>query len=62
MRSIYKQFYYINCGRVKVDGIIFIFCCIIIDGKVLVIVIGFYCVFEEWDMKKGEVKNVRVNG
>ena len=34
MRSTYKQFYYINRGRVKADGTTSIFCRITIDGKV----------------------------
>lgn len=61
MRSTYKQFYYINRGRVKADGTTSIFCRITIDGKVSAIATGLYCAPEEWDTKKGEAKNARVN-
>ena len=49
MRSTYKQFYYINRGRVKADGTTSIFCRITIDGKVSAIATGLYCAPEEWD-------------
>ena len=62
MRSTYKQFYYINRGRVKADGTTSIFCRITIDGKVSALATGLYCAPEEWDTKKGEAKNARVNG
>ena len=62
MRSTYKQFYYINRGRVKADGTTSIFCRITIDGKVSAISTGLYCAPDEWDTKKGEAKNARVNG
>lgn len=62
MRSTYKQFYYINRVRVKADGTTSIFCRITIDGKVSAIATGLYCAPEEWDTKKGEAKNARVNG
>lgn len=62
MRSTYKQFYYINRGRVKADGTTSIFCRITIDGKVSVISTGLYCTPDAWDAKKGEAKNARVNG
>ena len=62
MRSTYKQFYYINRGRVKADGTTSIFCRITIDGKVSAIATGLYCAPEEWDTKKGETKNARLSG
>jgi hypothetical protein len=62
MRSTYKQFYYINRCRVKADGTTSIFCRITIDGKVSAIATGLYCAPEEWDTKKGEARNARVNG
>ena len=62
MRSTYKQFYYINHGRVKADGTTSIFCRITIDGKASVISTGLYCNPDAWDTKKGEAKNARVNG
>lgn len=62
MRSTYKQFYYINRGRIKADGTTSIFCRITIDGKASVISTGLYCTPDAWDTKKGEAKNARVNG
>ena len=62
MRSTYKQFYYINRGRVKADGTTSIFCRITIDGKASVISTGLYCAPDVWDTNKGEAKNARVNG
>ena len=62
MRSTYKQFYYINRGRIKADGTTSIFCRITIDGKASVISTGLYCAPDAWDTKKGEAKNARVNG
>ena len=47
MRSTYKQFYYINRGRVKADGTTSIFCRITIDGKVSAIATGLYCAPQE---------------
>lgn len=52
MRSTYKQFYYINRGRVKADGTTSIFCRITIDGKVSAIATGLYCAPEEWGHEK----------
>ena len=62
MRSTYKQFYYINRGRIKADGTTSIFCRITIGGKASVISTGLYCTPDAWDTKKGEAKNARVNG
>ena len=57
MRSTYKQFYYINRGRVKADGTTSIFCRITIDGKMSAIATGLYCAPEEKNKKvKGTSK------
>lgn len=37
-------------------------CRITIDGKAVVLSTGLYCLPEEWNSKKGEVKNNRLNG
>lgn len=37
-------------------------CRITIDGKAVVLSTGLYCQPEEWNSKKGEVKNNRLNG
>lgn len=62
MRSTYKQLYYINRSKVKSDGTTSIMCRITIDGKSVVLSTGLYCQPEEWNSKKGEVKNNRLNG
>ena len=62
MRSTYKQLYYINRGKVKSDGTTSIMCRITIDGKAVALSTGLYCEPEEWNSKKGEVKNNRLNG
>lgn len=62
MRSTYKQLYYINRGKVKADGTTSIMCRITIDGKAVALSTGLYCQPEEWNSKKGEVKNNRLNG
>ncbi len=62
MRSTYKQLYYINRSKVKSDGTTSIMCRITIDGKAVVSSTGLYCRPEEWNSKKGEVKNNRLNG
>ena len=61
MRSTYKQLYYINHSKVKSDGTTSIMCRITIDGKAVVLSTGLYCQPEEWNSKKGEVKNNRLN-
>lgn len=37
-------------------------CRITIDGKAVALSTGLYCQPEEWNSKKGEVKNNRLNG
>lgn len=37
-------------------------CRITIDGKAVVLSTGLYCQPEEWNSKKGEIKNNRLNG
>ena len=37
-------------------------CRITIDGKAVVLSTGLYCQPEEWNSKRGEVKNNRLNG
>ena len=62
MRSTYKQLYYINRSKVRTDGTIAIMCRVTIDGKAAVLGTGLYCTPNEWNSKKGEVKNGRTNG
>lgn len=62
MRSTYKQLYYINRSRIKADGTSAIQCRVTIDGKAITIATGIDCLPEDWNSKKGESKNSRING
>ena len=62
MRSTYKQLYYINRSKIKADGTTSIMCRVTIDGKATVLATGLYCTPNEWNSKKGETKNSRING
>ena len=62
MRSTFKQLYYINRSKVKTDGTTAIWCRITIDGKQAVLSTGIYCNPDDWNSKKGEVKDIRTNG
>ena len=61
MRSTFKTLFYINKNRVKEDGTTAIMCRISIDGKSSTIATGLYCGLKEWNTKKGEVRNSRIN-
>ena len=61
MRSTFKQLYYINRAKVKADGTTAVLCRITIDGKNSVITTGIYCKPEEFNTKKGEVKDNKDN-
>ena len=61
MRSTFKTLFYINKNRVKEDGTTAIMCRISIDGKSSTIATGLYCGLKEWNIKKGEVRNSRIN-
>ena len=62
MRSTFKQLYYINRAKVKADGTTALLCRITIDGKNSVITTGVYCKPEDFNAKKGEVKDGKANG
>lgn len=61
MRSTFRQLYYINRAKIKADGTTAVLCRITIDGKNSVITTGIYCKPEEFNTKKGEVKDNRDN-
>lgn len=62
MRSTFKQLFYINRAKVKADGTTAVLCRITIDGKNRVITTGVYCKPEDFNAKKGEVKDGKANG
>ena len=61
MRSTFSILYYINRGKIKVDGTTSILCRITIDGKSSVFSTGYYCNPDNWNAKSGEVKDARTN-
>ena len=58
MRSTFKILFYINKNKVRADGTTAILCRISIDGKPIVVTTGIYCQAENWDAKKGGIKNM----
>lgn len=60
-RSTFSLLFYINRGKVKLDGTTAILCRISIDGKQSALTTGMYCEPENWNAKKGEIKNEREN-
>lgn len=61
MRSTFKILFYINRNKVKVDGTTAVICRITIDGKTTALSTGIYCIANEWNAKKGEGKDERIN-
>ena len=62
MRSTFSILFYINRGKIKADGTTAVMCRITIDGKNSVITTGVYCKPEDFNAKKGEVKDGKANG
>ena len=61
MRSTFKLLFYINRAKVKADGTTAVMCRISIDGKQAVLTTGIYCRPENWNAKKGEIRDERSN-
>lgn len=61
MRSTFRILFYINKNKIKADGTTAILCRISIDGKRSVITTGIYCQIEDWNAKKGEIRNEKTN-
>lgn len=61
MRSTFKILMYINKNKVKTDGTTTILCRISIDSKNAVLSTGIYCNPDEFNTKKGEVKDIKTN-
>lgn len=56
MRSTFSILFYINKNKVKTDGTTAVLCRITIDGKQTVLSTGVYCIPDDWNAKKGELK------
>lgn len=61
MRSTFKILFYINRNKVKADGTTAVLCRVTIDGKQTVITTGIYCNPDEFNSKKGEIKDDKCN-
>lgn len=61
-RSTFSILPYINRQKVKADGTANILCRITVDGKSTAISTGISCTPQEWNAKKGEVRNAKDNG
>lgn len=61
MRSTFRILMYINKNKVKTDGTTAVLCRISIDGKNTVLSTGVYCKPDEFNAKKGEVKDNKAN-
>ena len=61
-RSTFSILPYINRQKVKADGTANILCRITVDGKSTAISTGISCTPQEWNAKKGEVRNARDSG
>jgi hypothetical protein len=61
MRSTFKILFYINRNKVKADDTTAVLCRITIDGKQTVISTGIFCTLDNWNSRKGEIKEERAN-
>lgn len=61
MRSTFRILFYINKNKVRADGTTAILCRISIDGKPIVVKTSIYCQADDWDAKKGGIKNERIS-
>ncbi|KAA6335390.1 Tyrosine recombinase XerD [termite gut metagenome] len=61
MRSTFKTLFYINRNKLKADGTTPVLCRITVDNKQTVLTTGIYCKPDDWNSRKGEVKESRSN-
>ena len=61
MRSTFNILFYINRNKVKTDNTTAVLCRISIDGKQTVISTGIYCNPEDWNARKGQIRDERSN-
>lgn len=61
MRSTFKILFYINRSKIKSDGTTPILCRITVDNKQTVLTTGIYCEPNNWNSKKGKVKDGAAN-
>ena len=61
MRSTFKILFYINRSKIKSDGTTPILCRITVDNKQTVLTTGVYCEPNDWNSKKGKVRDGATN-
>lgn len=61
MRSTFKTLFYINRSKLKADGTTPVLCRITVDNKQTVLTSGIYCKPEDWNSKKGELRDGMYN-
>lgn len=61
MRSTFKILFYINRSKVKTDGTTPVLCRITVDNKQTVITTGVFCNPDDWNSRKGEVRDNQSN-
>jgi len=61
MRSTFNILFYINRNKIKADNTTAVLCRISIDGKQTVISTGIYCNPEDWNARKGQIRDERSN-
>lgn len=61
MRSTFKTLFYINRSKLKADGTTPVLCRITVDNKQTVLTTGVYCKPEDWNSKKGELRDGMYN-
>ncbi|MDR1582253.1 MAG: site-specific integrase [Prevotellaceae bacterium] len=61
MRSTFKTLFYINRNKVKADGTTPVLCRITVDNKQTVLTTGIYCSPDDWNSRKGEIRDAASN-
>lgn len=61
MRSTFKTLFYINRNKVKADGTTPVLCRITVDNKQTVLTTGIYCSLNDWNSRKGELRDAMAN-
>lgn len=61
MRSTFRILFYINRGKLKADGTTPVLCRITVDNKQVVLTTGIYCAPDDWNSRKGELRNAISN-
>lgn len=61
MRSTFRILFYINKKRIKENGTTLVMCRISVDGNQKAISTGISCTPEDWNARKGNLRNDRLS-